>query len=120
MAAYPSTLPIPLLSGYGLQPVSQAIETDMEVGASRMRRRTSAVNEKISVSFKYSDAQMATFRTWFNSATGANGGASWFAIGLPRGTAGVATVDARFSGGAFRADLLPGLNWLVTTTLELR
>ena len=120
MAAYPSTLPGPLRDGYQIAPASQVVSTDMEVGAPRMRRRSSAVNETISVSYKYTDAQMATFRAWFDSATGANAGASWFTVTLGRGTSGLVACEARFSTGTFTASVLPGLNWLVSTTLELR
>ena len=120
MANYPSTLPVPSYDGYSIAPASQIVETDMEVGAPRMRRRTSAVCEKISVTWKYTDAQLATFRTWFDSATGANAGANWFYISLARGTTGLVTCEARFSGGIFRANVLSGLRWMVSADLELR
>ena len=76
MATWPSTLPQPLGAGYRIAPVDPVIRTDLEVGAPRVRRRTAARNDRITLSWVMTAAQFAEFRTWFD--TEAAGGAAWF------------------------------------------
>lgn len=118
MATWPS-LPNPLVDGYTLSPVDQTVRTDMEVGSPRVRRRTSARNDQVDVNWRFTDAQMATFRTWFDSSDNCAGGASWFTIDLPIGATGMESHECRFIG-AWQAQALPGLNWQVTAKLEVR
>lgn len=119
MATWPATLPKPQAPGYSLNPVDQTVRTDMEFGAARARRRTSARNDKVSVEWVLTDAQMAIFRTWFENAAEAAGGASWFTTSLAIGTTGIVSVEARFVG-AFKSSGMPGLKWSVTAELEIR
>jgi hypothetical protein len=114
------TLPAPVVNGYALKPVDQTVRTDMEGGAARARRRTAARNDKVSASWVFTDAQMALFRPWFEDpVAGAGGGAVWFAISLPIGTGGVASVTARFIW-PFTATYLAGMSWTVAAELEIR
>lgn len=53
------------------------------------------------------------------STVGADHGAAWFGIDLPRGGAGWERVEARFVG-RYRAEARAGANWVVSATLELR
>ena len=120
MATWPTTLPAVSLSGYSIEPVDQSVRTDMEVGSARARRRTAARLDIVSVSWLFTDAQMAIFRAWFeDGATGAAGGAGWFTIGLPMGDGGVVSSDARFVGVP-KPSLLSGKNWRVSASLEVR
>ena len=119
MATYPTTLPRPIARGYGLTPVDPAIRTDMDVGAPRVRRRTAARNDRVKVAWLFTDAQMATFRTWFDDPAEADGGASWFSISLPIGTGGTVALEARFTK-VFEATRNAGLSWNVTAELEVR
>lgn len=120
MASWPTTLPAPTVDGYGIEPVDQAIRTDMEAGAARTRRRTRARMDMINVAWRFTDAQMATFRAWFeNDATGAAGGAGWFTTSLPVGDGGITSCEAKFNG-AFKPSLLRGMCWHVTAKLEVR
>ena len=120
MATFPSTLPKPLASSYSLSPVDQTIRTDMEGGLARVRRRTTARNDKVSVNWRMTDAQMAIFRAWFEDAsTGISGGAGWFTVSLAIGTTGVVSVEARFIG-PFKASNITALIWSVAAELEVR
>jgi hypothetical protein len=93
----------------------------MEVGAARQRRRTSARQDKVAVTWKFTDAQMTIFRAWFDDATnGAAGGSGWFTISLAVGATGLTSMSARFVGGELKADLHGGLNWLVSANLEVQ
>lgn len=120
MAIWPTTLPRPSASGYAVKPIDQSIRTDMEVGAARSRRRTTARNDKVSASWTMTDAQLAIFRTWFDdAAAGAAGGSAWFTVSLPIGTTGLVSVTARFTRAPEIAHIA-GLNWSVTAELEVR
>lgn len=118
MAAWPNTLPKPTPS-YGINPVDQTVRTEMEGGAPRVRRRTSARNDHVSVVWVMSDAQLAIFRAWFDDASQAAGGASWFTIHLAIGTTGLVSTTARFVN-AYKVSHLNMLNWTVAADLEIR
>ncbi len=119
MPAWPSTLPAPVYDGYELAPVDPSIRTDMEVGSSRTRRRTAARNDKISLMWKFTDAQMAIFRAWFDNPAEAAGGSAWFDMTIAVGTTGLDAKVCRFAG-IWKAVPRPGLNWIVTAQVEVR
>lgn len=119
MATYPTTLPRPVARGYSLTPVDPVARTDMDVGASRCRRRTAARNDKVKLAWLFTDTQMAGFRSWFDDPTEADGGASWFSINLPIGTGGTVAVEAKFAA-IYEATRNAGLSWNVTAELEIR
>lgn len=119
MADWLSTLPKPLVSGYKLMPVDPVIRTEMEVGATRARRITAARNDKLDVTWAFTDAQMTSFRTWFDDPTQAAGGSGWFNVSLLIGTSGVQTVEAKFAS-IWQASLVEGLAWRVSAKLEVR
>lgn len=119
MATWPTTLPAPNLSGYQLSPVDQVMRTEMEFGAARARRRSYARNDRITVGWVLTDAQMDIFRTWFENDAEAAGGAAWFSISLRIGDTGATTQEARFLG-PFSASLQKASLWSVTAQLEVR
>lgn len=117
---YPSTLPRPTFNGYQLAPQDQTVRTDLEVGTARQRRRTTARNDQVSVTWMLKDAEMTAFRAWFEGAAEAAGGSAWFTgLELATGDGGIKPVEARFIG-PWQADLSPGMNWDVTAKLEVR
>jgi hypothetical protein len=119
MATYPTTLPAPLSDGYQLNPVEQVIRTDMESGYARTRRRTTARIDKFSISFVYTSTQMDAFRDWFESSSGADGGAAWFDVTLITGDGSSVTVEARFTG-MWQATYRDKGLWQVVATIEVR
>jgi len=122
MALWPTTLPAPTAEGYQLENHDQTVRSDMEVGTARQRRISAASNDKLAVSWLFTDAQFAIFRAWFNDAsTGIAGGASWFnGLDLALG-GGITTPDCRFVGGKYMAVPKSGVqNWIVSANLEIR
>lgn len=119
MASWPATLPVPLQPGYELDPVPASLRTDMESGSARSRRVTKARNDGVAVTWKFTDAQMDIFRTWFDNDAEAAGGSAWFSVSLPIGNTGFTAQEARFIGG-YKMAALPGLNWSVGARLEVR
>lgn len=123
MAIWPATLPSPHVQGYSISPGDQTVRSDMEVGLARVRRRTSARNDQISLSWVMSDTQIATFRAWFDG-TGTNdlfGGSVWFnGLYLPEGDGGLSAPDCRFVG-PFTATPISGvILWSVSAKIEVR
>lgn len=121
MATWPTALPKPTIDGYGVQPFDQTLRQQFESGPGRARRRFFTPYEKVTASWSFSADEFASFRTWYLSTTGANGGAAWFTIDLAYGDASgfLASVEARF-GGPYQATLQSALRWKVSATLELR
>ena len=119
MATWPATLPAPKLAGYTVAPTDATIRTDMEFGAARARRRTFARLDRVAVSWVFTDAEMAIFRTWFDNDAEAAGGSAWFSISLRVGNTGATTQEARFVG-PFEAVLMKSSLWSVTGSLEVR
>lgn len=117
MAVYPTNLPPPLVEGYEVAPISQVARTEMEAGAARVRRRTSARNDKVTLAWVFSNAEFIQFREWHDTTI--NGGASWFSITLNVGMAS-SSVEARFSETFKASALSSNLHWKVSASLEIR
>ena len=119
MPTFPATLPAALVDGYMLAPVDQTARSEMEVGAARVRRRTSSRNDLIDVSWIMSASQFATFRAWFeDSTTGISGGSSWFNMSLDVGDGSITAEEVRFKG-PWKASRDSSV-WRVTAQIEVR
>ena len=115
-----ATWPLPTVKPTGTfnyAPIDQTIRTDMEVGATRVRRRTKARNDELTTSWLMTDDQVSTFRDWFDNDI--DGGASWFTTSLPIGSTTYTSVSARFKG-PFTFDHVGGTYWKINGTLEIR
>lgn len=120
MATWDASLPqYAKVDGYRIAPVAASRRTDMESGAGKSRRITYARNDRVSVSWQMTDAQLDTFRTWFDDDAQAAGGSAWFYISLAVGGTGLESVEARFVG-EYSIAAMEGLNWVVSATLEVR
>lgn len=119
MATWPATLPNPKSSTYKINPVDQTVRTEMEVGYARQRRRTSDRADTVDVQWLFTDAQLDTFRTWFESGTDAQGGAAWFTVTLYLGNTGSSSVTARFFGPPSITAASCADHWNVTGKLEV-
>jgi hypothetical protein len=128
MAAFPNTLPAPLVAGYSVSPQQQVRRTEMETGAARVRVQSRAYRDMVSLTWKFTYAEFETFRAWFTDMAGAAFGSAWFTIALPTGVGAVApsvmtVVMARFSSSTPPWSATPsygGKVYTVNTTLELR
>lgn len=121
MASWPGGLPAINVANYLLTPKSQVIRSEMESGAPRVRRFSTARNDTIQCGCVMTRAQFYTFRTWFDDTIA--GGADWFSIALQAGQnaggAATTTETARFAGPWQAAAIDP--NYLrVSFELEVR
>lgn len=78
LVKWPSRLPLPQLNGHGYTPGKRLIETGMDSGASRFRRKFTSVHDKMSARFLMTNDQAAFFEGWFKYAL--NDGANWFVM----------------------------------------
>lgn len=120
MPSFPSQLPRPLQSGYGLQHVSPFIRTEMQSGRARQRRTFTNVPSSVSVTWFFtSPGECALFEGWFRDAGGAGDGANWFTM-LLQTPIGDAEFNCRFAGMYQGPTLAAFDKWQVTATLEIR
>lgn len=116
---WPTTLPLPKASGYGIETTNQTIRTDMESGAARVRRRSTAAPDQITLGFVFDKAQMAEFRSFWE--TDFLNGAAWVSMPIMDGrAAGVASKECRPLDGKFSATPLSASLWSVEFKVEVR
>lgn len=115
MATWPTNLPLPLTSSYGIQPQQGFIRTDMDQGPARQRRRFTTTPTIYPVKFMMTESEFGIFESWFRDE--ADDGAAWFDIQL-RGGTGLQTVEARFMQGWSASRVAP--NYEVQAQLEVR
>lgn len=114
---WPTTLPLPTVQGYSVQPEDAILRTEMEAGLARQRRRFTNVPTKVSVRWIMRRDQYAIFEGWYRWQ--AKEGANWFTITLLGGL-GLLDQEARFTR-QFSARLLAGGTlWEITSELEIR
>jgi hypothetical protein len=119
MPAWPSTLPGALTEGYGINPDSAVVRTDMDSGPARVRRRFSRTPTKVPVRFSFTQLEMYVFESWFKLEIAS--GAAWFTFNLYTG-AGFTQVNARFiagSQGAYKVDGVRGTKFHVSAEFEI-
>lgn len=116
MIAWPETLPLPTVEGYGIQPGDAILRTEMEAGPARQRRRFTQVPSRVSVRWIMRRDQFALFEAWYRWQ--AKEGGAWFEIELLGGL-GLLIQEARFTR-QFQAQLLGGTLWEIRSELEIR
>ena len=116
MIAWPDTLPLPTVEGYGIQPGDAILRTEMEAGPARQHRRFTQVPSRVSVRWIMRRDQFALFEAWYRWQ--AKEGGAWFEIELLGGL-GLLTQEARFTR-QFQAQLLGGTLWEIRSELEIR
>ena len=121
MPSFPSQLPRPLQSGYGLQHVSPFIRTEMQSGRARQRRTFTNVPSSVSVTWFFtSPSECALFEGWFRDTGGAGDGANWFDMELQTPLGADDSYQCRFAGMYQGPTLAAFDKWQVTATLEIR
>lgn len=116
MPAWPASLPGALTEGYGINPESATISTDMDSGPARVRRRYTRTPVRVPVRFSFTQLEMHIFESWFKLEIAS--GASWFTFSLFTG-AGFTPVNARFVGGKYKTDGVRGTKFLISAEIEV-
>ena len=119
MATWPSSLPNPLRSGYGVEVQDATIRTDMDSGSARVRRRSTSIPDRVTVSWLFDADEMATFRSFWNGDW--NYGAAWVTIPLRHFmTSALVNLDCRPVPATFKATPASSTHWQVDITVEVR
>lgn len=113
---WPSMLPNMLLDSHALKPMPLVARTDMDQGAARQRRRSTATPTDVTFSLVLDATQMQAFEAWTDYRAGY--GAAWFNVPLRMPT-GLVSCEARFKGES-EYKLLKRDLWRVSGTLEVR
>lgn len=116
--AWPTLLPAPS-ADLSVRNQTGNVETSMESGRIRRRRRYYQQYRLIPVMWEMTDAQYAFFQSFHLYKI--NDGADEFTISLPIGGAGLRTFTVSFANkGEYSADYQPVLNWRVKAVLEVQ
>lgn len=115
--AWPSSLPVPALSGYQFSADATTIKTDMDSGPPRVRRRYTSANTAVTASWLLNDLQLAIFEAWFVQQV--QSGAAWFSVPLRNGL-GRQTMTARIPSGTYTAVVADKGRWRLSAQLEVR
>lgn len=119
MATWPTTLPSPLRSGYGIQTQDATVRTDMDVGPARVRRRTTSAPDTVTLSWLFDASQMAVFRAFWEGDW--NYGSSWVYIPLRDGwSSAMVSIECRPNPSTFKAAPASVTHWQVDMTVEVR
>ncbi len=120
MAVWPASLPQkPLIAGYGRSGKSVLIRSPMDSGPAKVRKRTNAGVQPLSLSFRMTTAQLEDFEEWFSGDLGE--GAFSFTLPNPEASSGTITVRMTGGAGAPPYDILPSVpgHWSVSFTAEV-
>lgn len=115
--SWPTTLPLPLMQGYGIEDDPKIVRTDMEAGSSRQRRTSTQASSELTVQWNFTLFQFALFESWLRHR--ANYGATWFNITYLAGP-GLLECEARFQKGKAPAKFQNGARVVVTAKLDVR
>lgn len=114
---YPKELPIPLKDGFGFEPISPFIRTQLTSGRSRQRRLYTSVPTQVIVKWSFKkDNEAQLFEAWFRDAL--TEGVAWFYMRL-KTPMGIQPYKCRFVDMYQGPILVSGKFWQFTATLEL-
>ena len=119
MATWPDLLGIPVFSGYDLETTDPTVRTDMEGGSARVRRRYTSAPDTVSLKFIFDQAQMATFRAFWDYDL--MNGAAWAYMPVKTGrVSGMEAKECRPIAGKFKAVPAGSRHWYVEFQVEVR
>jgi len=117
MAAWPSTLPSPLMDSYSIEPEDPLVRTDFESGPARVRRRYTAAPSLIRGKIRLTKTQFGIFEK-FHKNDLKDGAESITSMPMLNGV-GISLVTARCVG-MWSASVVPQSNvWDVVIALEV-
>lgn len=110
-------LPMPQQEGYGFQPISPLLRTQMTSGRARQRRNYKSTPTQASITWFFeNDSQAQLFEAWYSDTL--SDGAAWFYMKLQT-PLGVEFYKCRFTDIYQGPTLVAPIYWQFTATLEL-
>ena len=114
---YPADLlPHPLLQGYLSAPDNNVLVTEMESGATRLRRLYSDRQQTLGVAWIFSSDQLAIFEAWFKYKI--DQGAAWFDMSVKDGQ-GLSELTCRFQS-SYQVQSISHNQWRVQAAVRVR
>lgn len=113
--AWPARLPLPSMTGYGIEDDLKVERSPMESGTERERVTSTAITSSIQVQWKFTLFEYAIFESWLvNRARG-----RWFSMTYLGGL-GLVACEARIQKGKAPSKFQNGARVTVTATLDVR
>lgn len=72
MAAFPFSLPGPLVQGYSISPLDGTLRSDMDSGLARVRLRSTARLDRVEATWRLRTDELAAWRAWVGSSESYN------------------------------------------------
>jgi len=107
----------PLITGYSIGLESPVIETQMEQGPLRTQRISNSYQDIISISVIATDAELTSFRTWYNG-TEAKLGAGWFDLNLKTSSGTQVAHSVRIVRGSVSVTTRNDVRWQISMQVE--
>lgn len=113
--AWPARLPLPSMTGYGIEDDLKMERSAMESGTERERATSTAITSSIQVQWKFTLFEYAIFESWLvNRARG-----QWFSMTYLGGI-GLVACEARIQKGKAPSKFQNGARVTVSATLDVR
>lgn len=113
---YPTTLPIPILSGYSYSGTASNVDTtEKSFGFQTQKAIANQESEIINIILKLTDAELDIFKQWFQNDL--INGHKWFFISLKDGN-GYIQRTARITPDKYTASMISNCVWQVTFKLN--
>ncbi len=116
-AFWPANLGFPLLKGYGYTPSNNLLQSELDSGEMRTRRRFKNMPGKVSINLLFNDEQAALFEGWFLNVI--NEGTAWFSMPIKM-PAGIEDHLCRFKLPHKPMKAIDHTKWTKSITLEIK
>lgn len=113
---WPAQLPLPAISGYEIEDDPSVMRTDMEVGAPRHRRRSTAPWSSLKATWRFTLVEYSLFEAWIRHYALYG---DWFRMTLLLGV-GLVDAECRLQSGKAPARWINGAWVQVQATLDVR
>lgn len=112
---WPVRLPLPSMSGYGIEDDPHVERSEMESGSARERRTSTQITSTFQAQWKFTLREYAIFESWLvNRARG-----QWFNMTYLGGI-GLVSCEARIQKGKAPSKFQNGARVTVTATVDVR
>ncbi|MEY8200671.1 MAG: hypothetical protein RPS47_15655 [Colwellia sp.] len=116
-AFWPSNLGFPLLKGYSYTPSNNLLQSALDSGEMRVRRRFKNMPGTVTINLLFNNEQAALFEGWFRNVI--NEGTVWFSMPIKM-PAGVIVHLARFKLPHKPMKAIAHTKWTKSITLEVK
>lgn len=114
----PDFLPLPQQDGYGFKDAVKILRTEMDDGLSRQRKTYPNTPSSLSVTWQFTDEELAVFDAWHEQYT--SSGADWFSSKIVTPGSEIKEEIVRIVADSTSVSLLTHGYWEVSATLDIK